>query len=103
MLYGWTKHEWYGGRKQGNVWFFDRPKRSKEHPTMKPVMLCAKAVINSSKWDDIVLDLFLGSGSTLIACQKTKRICYGLELDPHYMDVIIKRWENYTGEKAVKL
>lgn len=103
ILYGWTKHQWYGGRKQGNVWFCDRPKKSKEHPTMKPVMLCAKAVINSCPKGGLVLDAFLGSGSTLIAAQKTGRICYGMELDPHYVDVIIKRWEEYSGGKAVKL
>ena len=70
---------------------------------MKPVELCEKAIKNSSQWDDIVMDLFLGSGSTLIACEKTNRICYGMEIDPKYIDVIIKRWEDFTGQKAVKL
>jgi len=73
------------------------------HPTQKPIELCARAIKNSSKQDDIVLDLFGGSGSTLIACEQTNRICYGMELDPKYIDVIIKRWENLTGEKAIKL
>lgn len=68
-----------------------RPTDSKLHPTMKPIELCSRAITNSSKERDIVLDLFLGSGSTLIACEKTNRICYGMELDPKYVDVIIKR------------
>lgn len=70
---------------------------------MKPVELCEKAVRNSSRRDDIVLDLFLGSGSTLIACEKTDRICYGMEIDPKYCDVVVKRWEDYTGRQAVKV
>lgn len=84
------------------IWRVDRPSRSAEHPTMKPVELITRAIFNSSKSEDIILDLFLGSGSTLIAAEKTKRICYGMELDPHYADVIIKRWEEYTGQKASK-
>ena len=103
IMYGWTKHEWYGGRKQGDVWFFDSPQASKLYPTMKPVMLCCKAIVNSSKEKQIVLDPFLGSGSTLIACEKGKRKCYGMELEPHYVDVIVKRWEDFTGKKAVKI
>lgn len=73
------------------------------HPTQKPVELIQYALHNSSKKDDIVLDLFLGSGATLIACEKTGRICYGMELDPKYVDIIIKRWEDYTNSKAIKL
>lgn len=73
------------------------------HPTQKPVDLCIKAAINNTKDREIILDLFLGSGSTLIACEKIDRKCYGLELDPHYCDVIIKRWEDYTGGKAKKI
>lgn len=80
-----------------------RPSRSESHPTTKPIELIEKAIINSSKQDDIVLDLFLGSGSTLIACGKTGRICYGMELDPKYVDVSIQRWEDYTGNKAIKV
>lgn len=102
ILYGWTDHEWYGGRKQGDVWFFDRPTKSKEHPTMKPVMLCAKAILNSSRRGELVLDPFLGSGSTLIAAEKIGRVCYGMELDPLYVDVVVRRWEDYTGKKAIK-
>jgi len=73
------------------------------HPTQKPVQLVSHALRNSSKIDDIVLDLFLGSGSTLIACEKTGRVCYGMELDPKFIDVIIERWENFTGQKAERL
>ena len=73
------------------------------HPTQKPVNLCARAIKNSSKNEDIVLDLFGGSGSTLIAAEKLNRKCYMMELDPKYIDVIIERWETYTGSKAIKL
>lgn len=104
FMYGWHKnHFWKGGRKQGNLWHFDKPAVSKEHPTMKPVMLCCKAILNSSEPGQVVLDLFGGSGSTLIACEKTGRSCYMMEMDPHYVDVIIKRWEEYSGQVAVKL
>jgi len=106
ILYGWkpgAAHKFYGDRKQTTVWQIDRPMASREHPTMKPVPLCAKAIENSSKAGDIVLDLFGGSGSTLIACEQLNRTCYMMELDPIYCDVIIKRWENFTGKKAVKL
>ena len=68
---------------------------------MKPIEVCERAILNSSQWGDIVLDLFLGSGSTLIACEKTNRICYGMEIDPIYCQVIIDRWEKFTGKKAV--
>ena len=95
IMYGWTKHAWYGGRKQGDVWRFDRPKVSKDHPVMKPVALCAKAIVNSSKRDEIVLDVFGGSGSTLIACEQLDRRCYMMELDPKYCDVIRKRYANF--------
>jgi len=90
-------------KQRTDIWRHDKPTKSSEHPTMKPVALCTEAIIGSSKEEDIVLDLFLGSGSTLIASEKTNRICYGMELDPKYVDVIIKRYEDYTGNKAVKL
>ena len=109
-----TKYEpiWYGwkdgsrlcplqDRKQSDVWDFDRPKRSDEHPTMKPVPLVARAITNSSRKGDIVLDLFGGSGTTLIAAEETGRKCCMMELDPKYVDVIINRWEQLTGKKAV--
>lgn len=103
-FYGWfDKSTFCADRKEIEVWEINRPLNSKLHPTMKPVELCEKAIKNSSNWDDIVMDLFLGSGSTLIACEKTNRICYGMEIDPKYVDVIIKRWEDFTGQKAVKL
>ena len=103
ILYGWREggaHTWHGDNKQDTVWNMKRPSKSEAHPTMKPIELIEKALVYSSKQEDIVLDLFLGSGSTLIAAQKTGRICYGMELDPKYVDVIVKRWEDYTGEKA---
>jgi DNA modification methylase len=102
-LYGWkegSSHSWYSDRKQTTIIKYDRPTKSKLHPTMKPVGLMEYLVKNSSKQEDIILDSFLGSGSTLIACEKLDRICYGVELDPIYCDVIIKRWENFTGKKA---
>ena len=86
-----------------DIWRHDKPSVSAEHPTMKPIALCQEAIINSSKKDSIVLDLFLGSGSTLIAAEKTNRICYGLELDEHYCDIILKRYEDYTNTKPIKI
>ena len=105
ICYGWNKsHNFYGGGSQTkSVWSFDKPRKSDLHPTMKPIELVANAIQNSSMEGDIVLDLFGGSGSTLIACEQTNRKCYMMELDPHYCDVIIERWENLTGKKAVKL
>ena len=70
---------------------------------MKPVELIENAILNSSQRNELVLDLFLGSGSTIIACEKTNRICYGMEIDPLYIDVIVKRYEDYTGNKGIKL
>jgi len=87
--------------QESTVVWEDRPTKSDLHPTMKPTRLIVRFILNSSKKNQIVTDLFLGSGSTLIACEKTNRKCYGMELDPHYCDVIIKRWEDYTGKKAV--
>jgi len=106
ILYGWKKKNtgnWMGNRSQSNVWNIKRPSVNNLHPTMKPVELVVKALTNSSGSEDIVLDLFLGSGSTLIACEKTNRVCYGMEIDPIYIDVIIKRWEDYTGDTAIKI
>lgn len=85
------------------VWRVDRPSRNAEHPTMKPIELVARAIRNSSKKGNIVLDTFGGSGSTLIACEQLDRACYTMELDPVYVDVIIERWEQFTGQKAVLL
>ena len=126
------KVQFYGDRKHSTVWDFQKTeaqlfawaqkmKRAEEqgkttvwsiardrvgeyvHPTQKPVELIVYALRNSSKSGDLVLDLFMGSGSTLIAAEKSERTCFGLELDPKYVDVIIKRWEDYTGEKAEKI
>lgn len=87
-------------RKLSNVWFFDKPLASKDHPTMKPVGLCAKGVLAMSDKGDIVFDPFSGSGSTLMACEQTGRKCYGCEIDPKYCDVIRKRWWKFkTGSE----
>ena len=104
IIYGFKKdkaHTWYGGRTETDIWQFSRETRTEYvHPTQKPVILIEKALKNSSKSGDCILDLFGGSGSTLIACHKTNRVAYLMELDPKYCDVIVKRWENFTGEKA---
>lgn len=90
--------------RQNSVWQVNRMKGLQmEHPTQKPVELCERAIINSTKPKELVVDVFLGSGSTLIACEKTNRKCYGMEIDPQYCQVIIDRWEKFTGQKAVKL
>ena len=102
-LYGWMdngSHTWYSDRKQTSVWRFDK-ERVEGHTTPKPVALVERAVTNSSKGGDLVSDLFGGSGSTLIACEKTNRHCRMMELDPKYCDVIIKRWQDFTGQEAV--
>lgn len=99
-LFGWKlggKHQWYSDRKQTTIWEYDRPKSSKEHPTMKPVALMAYPIQNSCMSNCIVLDPFLGSGSTLIACEETNRICYGIELDEKFADVIIRRYIEKVG------
>ena len=103
FLYGWNKtHKFYGKGKFKNtsVWEFDRPTKSKEHPTMKPIELLAEILLNATERGNLVLDTFGGSGSTLIACEQLNRKCYMCELDPHYIDVIIERWEKLTGKKA---
>lgn len=99
-LFGWKKggkHQWYTDRKQTTVWEYDRPRSSKEHPTMKPVALMAYPIQNSCMSNCIVLDPFLGSGSTLIACEQSGRICYGIELDEKFADVIVNRFVEQTG------
>jgi DNA modification methylase len=85
------------------LWRIEKPRKNADHPTMKPIALCARAIQNSSKPGDIVLDLFGGSGSTLIAAEQTGRRAYLMEIDPIYADVIVKRWEEFTGEKAMKM
>ncbi|WP_127837218.1 site-specific DNA-methyltransferase [Clostridium prolinivorans] len=100
VLFGWKKegrHNWYSDRKQSTIWSFDRPSKNALHPTMKPVALCAYPIQNSSMSNCIVLDPFGGSGSTLIACEQTNRICYTIELDEKYADVIVKRYIEQVG------
>ena len=99
VLYGWLpngKHRWYADRKQTTIWNYDKPKHSKEHPTMKPIPLLAYPIKNSSAPNSVVLDTFGGSGSTLIACEETDRICYTMELDPKYASVIVQRFQLYA-------
>ena len=106
IWYGWregAKRHWAGGRSQGNVLSFRRPSISELHPTMKPLELVERCIENSSKPGDVVLDLFLGSGTTLIASERLGRRCFGLEIDPHYCRIVIARWEAFAGEKAERI
>ena len=105
ILFGWKdKHKFYGnGEHTKSVWEIPKPQKSDLHPTMKPIALIANALLNSSQEEDNILDVFGGSGSTLIACEQLNRKCYMMEMSPKYVDVIIKRWEEYTGKKAVKI
>ena len=105
ILYGWKQgsdHFWCGDRDQSDIWNYNKTRVNDLHPTMKPVELVERAIKNSSKSRDIVVDLFGGSGTTLIACEKTGRQARLLELDPKFVDVIVKRWEEYTGEVALR-
>lgn len=106
LWFGWregAKHHWCGARDQGDVWTIARPSESDLHPTMKPLALMERALENSSVPGDIVADFFLGSGSTLIAAERTGRVCYGVEVDARYVDVAIARWESFSGLKAERL
>ena len=101
MFYGWVNnHKFYGGKNGMDIWRIKRTSKNDLHPTMKPVELCQKAIEDGSQVNGIVLDLFGGSGSTMIACEKKNRVCRMMELDPKYCDVIIKRWQEFTGKKA---
>jgi DNA modification methylase len=103
IVYGYFNNNFYGKEySEDDVWDIDRTRKNDLHPTMKPIPLIEKAIGYSSKKDGSVLDLFLGSGSTLIAAEKLNRKCYGMELDEKYCDVIINRWEQFTGQKAIK-
>ncbi len=105
MWYGWREgasRQFLPGRDQSDVWEIPRPEESPLHPTMKPLELMERAVENSSRPGDVVLDPFLGSGSTIIACERTGRTCYGVELDPHYASLAVVRWEAFTGGHAVQ-
>ena len=100
VLYGWKKngkHQWYTGRKETTIWEFDKPKKNGDHPTMKPIALLAYPIMNSSMSNAVVLDPFGGSGSTLIACEQSDRICYTVELDEKFCDVIVKRYIEQVG------
>ena len=104
ILYCHRKEErdaWYGDKKQTTLWEFPKPQKNSLHPTMKPVSLIEKVLMNSSKKDDIVIDLFGGSGSTLIACENQGRCARLMEIEPHYVDVTIQRWQELTRQKAV--
>ncbi|EKB53592.1 site-specific DNA-methyltransferase [Falseniella ignava] len=101
ILFGWKKkgkHLWYSGRKETTIWEYDKPKRNTDHPTMKPIPLLSYPIMNSSTSNAIVLDPFGGSGSTLMACEQTNRICYTIELDEKFADVIIKRYIELIGK-----
>jgi DNA modification methylase len=103
ILYGWrdgSEHYWCGARDQGDVWQIKKPHKNDLHPTMKPVELVERAVRNSSKTRDLVLDPFGGSGTTVIACEKSGRRARLIELDPKYVDVIVKRWQEFSGKQA---
>jgi DNA modification methylase len=103
ILYGWKEggdHFWCGSRSEGDVWCVPKPKTNRLHPTMKPVALVERAIRNSSQRGDLVLDLFGGAGSTLIACEKSGRRAAVVELEPKYVDVIVSRWEGYTHQEA---
>jgi len=105
ILYGWKNgadHYWCGARDQGDVWFFDKPAKNDLHPTMKPVALVERAIRNSSKSRDVVLDPFGGSGTTLIAAERAGRRARLIELDPKYVDVIVQRWQSMTGNTAMR-
>lgn len=105
ILYGWrdgAAHYWCGDRTQDTVWNIDRPKRSQEHPTMKPVELVVRAMENSSRPGDLVYEPFSGSGTTIIAAETLGRRCYAMELEPRYVQVAIERWQTYTGREAVR-
>ena len=100
VLFGWKakgKHNWYSDRKQSTIWEFDKPKKNADHPTMKPIPLVAYPILNSSLTNCIVLDMFGGSGSTLIACEQTNRVCHTIELDEKYTDVIVNRYIEQVG------
>lgn len=104
IIYGWFKdHNFYGDRKNFDIWEITRTQKNELHPTMKPLDLMRKAIINSSKQGDVIADFFGGSGSTLISADQLGRNCYMIELDPRYCDVIIKRYESATGIKPVLL
>ena len=106
ILFGWKKkgrHQWYTGRKESTIWEFDKPKKNKDHPTMKPIPLLAYPIKNSTAPNAVVLDTFGGSGSTLIACEETDRVCYTTELDPKYASVIVERFKLHQNGDVLQI
>jgi DNA modification methylase len=105
IFYTWTKshHNYRQGEYRTTIWAYDKPKKNDLHPTMKPVELVANCIKDGTKKDDVVLDIFGGSGTTMIAAEQLGRKCYMMELDPHYCDIIIARWEKLTNGKAQKI
>jgi len=105
IMYTWTEkhHNYRNGKYRTTIWDFDKPRKCDLHPTMKPVELVANCMLDCTKEGDLVLDAFGGSGTTIIAAEQLGRKCCTMELDPHYCDVIIARWEKLTGKEAVKL
>jgi len=105
IIYGWVEgtHKFYGHSGETSLWEIDKPHESKLHPTMKPIALFARAINNSTKPQQVVIDPFLGSGTTLIACEQLDRICYGMEISPQYCEVICQRWEKFTGQTRIKI
>ena len=105
ILYGWAegkRHHWCGDRNQSDLWFIDKPHANDLHPTMKPIELVERAIENSSRRRNPVLDPFAGSGWTVIACENLGRKARVIEIDPGYADVIVRRWQNYTGQSATR-
>jgi DNA modification methylase len=103
ILYGWregSRHYWCGDRNQGDVWYINKPHRNDAHPTMKPVELVERAITNSSRKGDVVLDPFAGSGTTVLACERTGRRARVVEIEPRYADVVVRRWQQYSGQVA---
>ena len=103
VLFGWKKkgkHQWYTGRKESTIWEFDKPKKNSDHPTMKPIALLSYPIMNSTMTGCLVLDPFGGSGSTLIACEQTGRVCYTSELDEKFCDVIVNRYKEQVGSAS---
>jgi DNA modification methylase len=105
ILFGWTEgtKKKNDNRKRTSVWSYDRPKRSEDHPTMKPVKMWAQMILDATEPGQIVYDPFCGSGTTVVACEQMSRKSFAIEISPQYVDVIVKRWENMTGKKAGKL
>ena len=104
ILYGWKEkksHNFYGGSSQFSVWNIDKPLKSDLHPTMKPIELVVKCINNSTLKGQIIIDFCLGSGTTIIAAQQTNRRSYAMEISPQYIDVAVKRWQDFTGEDAI--